>query len=169
MADRAPTVPHLFPAEVERLLDRADALCGRRHVKLTALRRQILGLLLEAGAPLGAYDLLQRLQAVQGNAAPPTVYRTLEFLMEFGLIHKIERLSAFVPCTHTLGRAPCHDHDSECVHASQFLICRVCSGVTELEDPAIVAAIKAATKNVSFRPQHLTVEIEGVCARCAAG
>ena len=160
-------LPHLFSASVEALLARADELCVRRHVRLTALRRQILGLMLEANAPLGAYDLLQRLQAIQGNAAPPTVYRTLEFLMEFGLIHKIERLSAFMPCTHTLGRAPCHEHDADCVHASQFLICRNCSSVTELEDSTILASIVAASKESGFRLQHTTVEVEGLCAKCA--
>ncbi|NHN87199.1 Fur family transcriptional regulator [Acetobacter conturbans] len=168
MPDDLTTSPLSFPADIEALLTRAEALCVKRHVKLTALRRQILGLMLEAKAPLGAYDLLQRLQAVQGNAAPPTVYRTLEFLMEFGLIHKIERLSAFVPCTHTLGRSPCHDHDADCIHASQFLICRTCSSVTELEDPAILSAIKAASKDAGFRIHHSTVEVEGLCSRCAA-
>ena len=103
---------------VETRLEQASALCARRGARLTDLRRQVLGLVLEAGRPVGAYDLLDRLRGTRRGAAPPTVYRALEFLMEHGLIHRVERLSAFVGC-------PVHDHAG---HAAQFLICVGCGG-----------------------------------------
>lgn len=168
MRTNSQTAPVSYSARTAELLARAESVCVHRGVKLTALRRQILGLMLEAGKPVGAYDLLQRLQEIQGNTAPPTVYRTLEFLLELGLIHKIERLSAFVPCTHTLGRTPCHEHHGDCVHTSQFLICSRCSSVTELEDLSILDALMTATRKVGFKVQHSTIELEGLCAACAA-
>ncbi|NHO33453.1 transcriptional repressor [Acetobacter fallax] len=155
-----------FSDRTERLLDRADRLCAAKNVKLTALRRQILGIMLTSDQPLGAYDLLDRLQTSHPGAAPPTVYRTLDFLLETGLIHKIERLSSFVPCTHTLDHD--HSHDSNGIHATQFLICGLCSHVTELEEPTILSAILEASQNVGFRVRQSTIEIEGVCASCSA-
>ena len=65
---------------------------------MTDLRREVLGLILDAEAPTGAYDLLDQLKATRHGAAPPTVYRALEFLLDQGLIHKVERLSAYVGC-----------------------------------------------------------------------
>ena len=79
-------------------LDRAAALCARRGAQLTELRWQVLRLVLEAGQPVGAYALLDRLKASRAGAAPPTVYRALDFLVEQGLIHKVERLGAFIGC-----------------------------------------------------------------------
>ncbi|MDG6095620.1 transcriptional repressor [Acetobacter sp. AN02] len=154
-----------FSAGAEQLLERAGDLCRRNGTKLTPLRRQVLGILLEAGKPAGAYDILTHLQACHAGAAPPTVYRALDFLLEQGLIHKIERLSSFVPCTHILDHHGC-DHEGEGMHATQFLICRTCGGVTELEDSGIIAATVQATRSIGFRVQHSTVEIEGLCASC---
>ena len=87
-----------FSPKTDALLIRATALCESRGVRLTDLRRQVLGLILESDAPTGAYDLLDRLKATRVGAAPPTVYRALDFLLEQGLIHKLESLSAFVGC-----------------------------------------------------------------------
>ena len=75
-------------------LERAEALCQTRGVQLTPLRRDVLRLVLEAEAPIGAYALLDQLKASRAKAAPPTVYRALDFLLEQGLIHRLERLNA---------------------------------------------------------------------------
>ena len=141
------------------MLDRAEALCVRRGARLTGLRRQVLGLILEAEGPTGAYDLLDRLRARRGAAAPPTVYRALDFLQEQGLVHRLERLSAFVGCIEAHG----HGHD----HPAQFLICRKCGRVTELEDQALAQALAAAAERVGFEVAGATVEAEGLCATCA--
>jgi Fur family zinc uptake transcriptional regulator len=145
------------PHDVAAQLDRASLVCEARGAKLTELRRQVLGLVLEAGRPVGAYDLLEKLRGQRRGAAPPTVYRALEFLMEQGLIHKIERLSAFVGC-------PVHDHHG---HAAQFLICGGCGTVQELEDASVRAALDAAAARLGFSIGGVTVEAEGRCAACA--
>src|SRR3954452_12703001 len=85
-----------FSPRTETLLERAGTICEGRGARLTDLRRQVLGLILDAQGPTGAYDLLDRLKTTRIGAAPPTVYRALDFLLEQGLIHKLERLSAFV-------------------------------------------------------------------------
>ncbi len=145
-----------LPAVVLQL-DRASALCERRGTKLTELRRQVLSLVLEAGRPVGAYDLLDRLRSQRRGAAPPTIYRALDFLMEHGLIHRVERLSAFVGC-------PVHDHHG---HAAQFLICGKCGTVAELEDESVRDALEQAAGRRGFQISGVTVEAEGLCEACA--
>src|SRR6201996_3542021 len=148
-----------FSPRTETLLTRASAICEGRGARLTDLRRQVLGLILDREAPTGAYDLLDQLRATRDSAAPPTVYRALEFLLEQGLIHKVERLSAFVGCiAHD-------DHD----HAAQFFICRTCGKVTELEDHELSHALQHAAKRLGFTLGKATIEAEGQCASCAAG
>lgn len=146
-----------FSPRTETLLDRASHICDSRGTRLTELRRQVLGLILDGGAPTGAYDLLDRLRSTRHGAAPPTVYRALEFLLEQGLIHKLERLSAFVGCIAA------DDHD----HAAQFFICRTCGKVTELEDHELAHALQHAARRLGFTLGKATIEAEGQCADCA--
>ena len=150
-------------AVVEAGLDRAAAACARRGAQLTELRRQVLRLILAAEQPVGAYALLDRLKAERPGAAPPTVYRALDFLLEQGLIHRVERLNAFIGCGEA-GHAPgsAHPHD----HPHQFLICRDCGSTTELTDGAVVEALAQAAARAGFTAARATVEIEGTCARC---
>jgi Fur family zinc uptake transcriptional regulator len=146
-----------FSPRTETLLERAGAICEGRGARLTDLRRQVLGLILDSDAPTGAYDLLDRLRATRDGAAPPTVYRALDFLLEHGLIHKLERLSAFVGCiAHEEGE-----------HAAQFLICRTCGKVAEIEDHELAHALQDAARRLGFTVGKATIEAEGQCAACA--
>ncbi|MBR0649369.1 transcriptional repressor [Roseomonas terrae] len=147
----------------ETALREAEAACQRRGATLTPLRRQVLGLVLEAEAPVGAYALLDRLKMSRPGAAPPTVYRALDFLLEQGLIHKLERLNAYVGCTDA-GHAEGHGHH----HPHQFLICRRCGTTVEITDHGVAHAIEAAARRAGFAVASATVEIEGECARCAS-
>ena len=155
-------------AVVERMLDQAAATCLRRGAQLTELRRQVLRLVLEAEQPIGAYALLDRLRAMRAGAAPPTVYRALDFLREQGLIHRVERLNAYVGCVE----AASHPADCDCAagehdHPHQFLICTRCGATEEISDPAVTRALAAAARRSGFALHRATVEAEGLCARCA--
>lgn len=137
-------------------LDRAAVACVRDGAQLTELRRCVLGLVLEADGPVTAYQLLDRLRKIRKGAVPPTVYRALEFLLEQGMIHRLERLNAFIPCAEIGHR-----------HVAQFLICRECGSVAEIEDQAAVRALAHAAERKGFRARDTVVEIEGTCAVCA--
>ncbi len=136
-------------------LVRAAEVCARQGAQLTELRRHVFGLILEAGAPVTAYQLLDQLRRTRKGAAPPTIYRALEFLIEQRLVHRIERLNSFVPCTEA-------GHP----HPAQFLICSQCGVVSEIEDRAAATALEHAAEQKGFRPRSAVVEIEGVCAAC---
>ena len=65
-----------FSAATEALLERAGQLCAARGARLTDLRREVLGLILDTEGPAGAYDLLDRLKAIRrGRRAPDGVSR----------------------------------------------------------------------------------------------
>ena len=143
--------------QLSRVLKHAEALCLERGVRLTEQRKAVLRLLCQSGKPLGAYELLDRMRATLKNPAPPVVYRALDFLLEQGLVHKLESIHAYVGCTHP-------DHP----HASQFLICDDCGEVAEVEDPSVEKSLKAAGKAIGFRTKRPVVELLGTCAQCTA-
>ncbi len=141
---------------VSSALAEADTLCERSGVRLTALRKRVLELVWQSHKPLGAYDILAELTAQDGRrAAPPTVYRALDFLLENGLVHRIASLNAFIGCNH-----PEHPHQG------QFLICRNCHTAIELEQPSISEAIEHAARGVNFQVEGQTVEVVGLCQPC---
>ena len=148
------------PHAATATLDAAAAACARHGAQLTTLRRAVLQLILESDGPATAYQLLDRLKASRAGAAPPTVYRALDFLLEQRLIHKVERLNAFIPCAEAS-----HEHDH---HAAQFLICRQCGTVAEIEDDAVAKALAQAAARQGFQPRDAVVELGGICAVCAA-
>ena len=152
--------PAGFSSATRAALARAETQCAIAGQRLTALRRDVLGVILEAAAPVGAYEILDRLRASRGGAAPPSVYRALEFLSAQGLVHRVERLAAFVPCV--ADSAP-EAH----AHAAQFLICRDCGRTIELADSALSAALAAAAARRGFAIAAVTIEAEGRCQACA--
>jgi len=127
----------------------------KNQARLTSARRRILELVWSAHQPVLAYDLLEQLRAEQPRAAPPTVYRALNFLQAHGLVHRIESLNAYVGCAD-----PSHPH------CGQFLICTQCNEVAELDDTQIAAVIETRARVLGFECSTQTVEIRGRCPRC---
>ncbi|RYZ72361.1 MAG: transcriptional repressor [Lysobacteraceae bacterium] len=142
-----------FVAAVERA-------CQERGLRLTPIRGRVLELIAAAGKPVKAYELLELVREKKGVGAdaPPTVYRALDFLMANGFVHKLESVNAFVACHH-----PNSDQ-----HSVPFLICDRCHSAVELEDREVVQQLEARAKALGFQPQAQTLEVHGLCARCAA-
>ena len=124
---------------------------------MTAPRRRVLELLLAAGEPVKAYDLIAR-YGVDGQAAkPPTVYRALEFLERRGVVHRIASISAYVACTA--------DADGSRAHAAAFLICDCCGATREVSGPD-QSAMNAAASAAGYAIARTTIEAHGRCAAC---
>lgn len=140
---------------VQQAVEEARTICRQRGARLTPIRERVLELVWQSHQPLGAYDVLAALTRDGHKAAPPTVYRALDFLLELGLVHRIASLNAFVGCTHA-GHA----------HTGCFLICEHCRNVLELAAPAIARSIAEQTRQQGFEMHHLTVEVSGRCPAC---
>ena len=143
---------------IANAVEEAERICAERGSRFTDLRRRILTMIWQGHSAVKAYDLLDQLAAEGGSAKPPTVYRALDFLMEEGLVHKIESLNAYIGCPH-----PSEDH------ISQFLICDKCETVTEMASPALAKAVKGAATSQSFTVKRQTLELHGTCESCSNG
>ncbi|WJF89702.1 Fur family transcriptional regulator [Paraburkholderia bonniea] len=138
-------------------LQHADTLAAKRGLALTPLRRQVYALILASGKPIGAYDLLAALAPERGRVPPTTVYRTLEFLVDNGFIHRIESKNAFFACCE-IGEP----------HQSQFLICETCGNTVEIPGGALAEQLAHTHPAHGFEVHHQVVELSGLCATCKA-
>lgn len=147
---------HDHAACIDGALTAAEARCAESGLRLTEIRRKVLELLLTEHKALGAYDLLDRLAQDGWSRQPPVVYRALAFLTEHGLVHKVERLNAYIACAHPQDR-----------HAPVFLICTACDKVAEGAAPK-ADALDAIAQGSGFAVDRAAIEAEGTCSDCQA-
>lgn len=138
------------------VMAQAEAIAAARGARLTPVRRRTLEILLESHRAMGAYDVLDRLAADGYGKQPPVAYRALEFLVELGLVHRINRLNAFTACMHP-GQ----------VHNPAFLICRRCNLVAEAPAARVRAALESGAAETGFRLEFANIEAVGLCPACA--
>lgn len=150
-ADRAHDHEHC----IEDAVAAAEKLCADRNLRFTPLRRRVLELVWSGHKPVGAYALLNQLHDEDLGSAPPTVYRALDFLIEHGLIHRIERMNAFIGCSHP-GET----------HRGFFLICGECGNAEELHGSGLADTIVASASRRGFAARDMTLEVTGTCAGC---
>lgn len=136
-------------------LAQIEQQCREQGIRLTPLRREVLALVLSAQKPIGAYELLAQLGRNGRSAAPPTVYRSLDFLMEQGFIHRLASINAYLSCCHPEHR-----------HQSVFLICTECQRTDELSVATLAQPLQALTTQKQFKVQQSLIEISGLCRDC---
>jgi Fur family transcriptional regulator, zinc uptake regulator len=133
-----------------------EEACEKRGLRLTPLRAQALALIAAETKPIKAYDLLDKMKTEKGNAAPPTVYRALDFLLEQGFIHRLASINAFVSC-----------HHPQVEHSVPFLICDKCQNTVEMEDDGVSELLEKQAKSIGFTTRAQILEVHGVCVKCS--
>ena len=150
-----PTIARPTATEVDDAISAAVSRIVAAGERMTEPRRRVLELLMAASEPVKAYDLISRFHPDGRVAKPATVYRALDFLEKFGLIHRLSSISSYVVC-----RAKAHRH------MAAFLICDCCGLAREITPPQEVA-LRDAANAIGFTMDRVTLEIHGRCASCA--
>ncbi|MBY0610643.1 MAG: transcriptional repressor [Beijerinckiaceae bacterium] len=149
----------------------AERHCREQGLRLTDQRRAVLALLAHSPTPLGAYELLERTAqgvgqgAGQGGVpagpqmkrlAPISIYRSLDFLLEAGLIHRLESRNAFIVCPHRHGRGD----------TIVFMLCESCGRVDEATSDDIHKSLKGLASKRGFELKAQVIELAGRCSQC---
>ncbi len=167
--DHLHDVQYFTADDVSERLAAAKEHCRTEGVRFTPLRQQIYELILQANQPVGAYDLITQLQRARlrqsdeagaqqnpsKNVAPPTIYRSLEFLLDQGLIHQLTSMNAYVPCCHPRAQ-----------HTAAFLICDNCLRVQECSSLPVQEMMSFAQQDVGFMVARSVIELSGRCQAC---
>jgi Fur family zinc uptake transcriptional regulator len=141
---------------INTALNKAKQLCQDRKARLTDTREQVLKLIWGSHQPLGAYAIMDALrEGSQKAIAPPTVYRALDFLLELGLVHRINSMNAYIGCL-----------TPESKHHCYFLICRQCHIALEFEPSVVDQAIDGLVTSSGFIIENQSLELIGLCPQC---
>ncbi|XWN31717.1 MAG: transcriptional repressor [Devosia sp.] len=127
---------------------------AEKALNLTPVRRRVLELLQGSKKAFGAYEVLDRLTEEGFGSKPPVAYRALDFLMQHGLVHRIEKLNAYVACPHP-----------EDDHSPAFLVCRNCRLVAEAHCH-LDTVLSASASGEGFTIERTVVEAIGLCKAC---
>ena len=144
--------PRASARSVERRVGEAAERCRGAGETWSEPRRRVYELLLKAGKPTGAYDLIATLSTPARPVGPPTVYRALDFLLRMGLAHRIEGRNAFVACAFP-----------EVPHQAGFVTCDACGRTAELVSPFTQIGVAADS---GFDIRTVILEMRGLCAEC---
>jgi Fur family transcriptional regulator, zinc uptake regulator len=135
----------------------AQRLADRFGFKITALRADVLQVFLDEQCPLKAYDILAKLKLKRANAEPPTVYRILDFLLAYGVIHRLDSQNTYMLCDSS------HQHAEE-LHV--IMLCDICHEAVEVCAPKLQSVVDDIAAKKQFLPKNHSLEVQGVCKEC---
>jgi Fur family zinc uptake transcriptional regulator len=145
---------HDHGACISSAMSAAETYCASQKLQFTPVRRRVLEILLSQHKAMGAYDILAQLAQEGLGSQPPVVYRALDFLVSNGFAHKVEKLNAYMACSHP----GVH-------HSPAIMICRACNAVSESSwEP--VSAFRRVADEVGFKIERMVVEAEGRRPAC---
>lgn len=148
-------MPRLSREEGRALLDRFHRYLRDHHLPVTRQRSRVAEVVLLADEHLSA-EAIQRKLVEQGeHVGTATVYRTLDVLVESGLVraHNFgEGFRRFEP----MGASEDHSH----------LICVRCGAVAEFQHERLGRLIPIIADEHDFVLQRHRVELYGLCAQC---
>ncbi len=146
---------HLARGEGAALLDRFRRYLRDHHQPVTRQRDLVAQVIFLSEEHLSVDEIL-RLLKEQGEAVgTATVYRTLEVLVESGLVRAhdfgegFRRYEAMPAQTH-------HEH----------LICERCGRVVEFQNERLERMLPIIADEHGYQHQRHRVEIHGVCSDC---
>jgi len=139
--------------DLDKHLEYAEHVASRHNARLTPIRRHIYKCLAQAETPLGAYDILDMLDGI-GSSKPPTVYRSLEWLIDVGLVKKIESVSKYIAKT-----------SSDDTDQMALLLCDTCGHVEPFDAGPALKSLAGFAKSKGFKDHQTVIEIIGQCTK----
>jgi Fur family ferric uptake transcriptional regulator len=136
--------------------NRFEAYLRSKKLKLTGERMVILNTIFHKNSHFDAEELHADLKGLEQKISRATVYRTLDLLVQCGLVRK-----SSLGSTHANYEAA---HENE---HHDHLICLNCKKVFEFYRPDLETLQEVICKEHQFKPLHHSLQIFGLCEDCA--
>ena len=120
---------------------------------LTPQRRAVLDVVLESEEHLTANEIYEAARRRLPTLSFATVYNSLKYLKEAGLVREINFGKASNRYDRETGR---HDH----------ALCSRCGLLVDFDLPETPQMIRAAARRSRFRPESIHLTLVGVCPDC---
>jgi Fur family ferric uptake transcriptional regulator len=128
---------------------------GERRLKLTKERIAVLKEVFSFHEHFEPEHLYLRIKDSGSKASRASVYRTLNLLVESGLVEKVTRTEKSNVYEHTFGHTH-HDH----------MICSGCGSITEFYSEKLENLQEEICRGNDFDGKSHTLEIRGYCTEC---
>jgi Fe2+ or Zn2+ uptake regulation protein len=148
------TIPTPQPSASAQPIDLIGLLHSRGQ-RATPQRNVILRELRRRGRHATADEIRRAVRAELPGTSTPTVYATLDLLVDLGLARRIDT---------GLGAA-LYDARTE---PHQHTVCRRCGRVDDLDCELDTSAVRRAAGATGFQTEGAELVISGVCSGCAA-
>jgi Fe2+ or Zn2+ uptake regulation protein len=129
---------------------------GSEKQKLTPQREAVFQVILERDDHPTASDIFEAARKRLPTISYATVYNSLRYLREAGLVHEINFGDSASRYDRETDR---HDH----------AICTDCGSLVDFDLPEAAKLIQAAARKSHFKPQSVHLTLRGVCPDCAGG
>jgi len=139
------------------IVDRARSAFEERNLRFTQLREQVFAEIAATRGSIGAYEILERLSDKGTRLAPISVYRSIDALIEAGVIHRLESKNSYFACRR-------HEHGRK--GRPIFMSCEQCGGAVEVPAQPIFDQVAELATSVDFTPKVKFMEVSGTCADC---
>jgi len=137
----------MFETDVEKM--------HSRGYRMTPQRLAILRILQRAGCHLAPVEVFQRAQQEMPGLTEATVYRSLNFLTDQGLV-----LAAHIGNGQLVYEIAGHDH--------HHLICRACGQAMEIEHELLSDLYVLFKKHTGYQIDSIHTTFFGLCPDCQA-
>jgi Fur family ferric uptake transcriptional regulator len=125
-----------------------------KDLKLTKERKAVLQEIFLHRGHLEAEDILHNLRKKK-RASRATIYRTLELLVDSGIVRKVDFGHGHSHYEHVLGHAH-HEH----------MVCLKCGKVIEFSDKKIESSLKKLCEKIGFEHTSHCFQVFGYCKDC---
>jgi Fur family transcriptional regulator, ferric uptake regulator len=146
---------HLDKAEGAALLDRFRRHLREHHQPITRQRDLIAQVVFQSEDHLSVDGIRRELKQLGEQVGTATVYRTLDLLVESGLVRAHEFGEGFKRYEPMAAQAD-HEH----------LICERCGRVVEFQNERLERMLPSIADEHAFQHSRHRVEIYGVCRDC---
>jgi len=141
------------------LMSEATAAVRARGGRMTAQRRLILETLDTLGGHPTAEQVLQAAHRRDATLHPTTVYRTLGWLADVGLVSARHLEPRGDRCEHYDPTSPTEHH---------HFVCTGCGQVIEFQAPAVDVLKRQFTRRHAVRIDGASLTMHGLCRACMA-
>lgn len=125
-----------------------------RGWRITAPRRAIVELVLTCDRPFSGDELYRALRKLQPGIGRATVFRTLDLLVDLGVIERVHHPSGV---HRYVVSADTHRHHVVCVR---------CGAVAEFADCNVESVLQRIAAQTQYRILGHWLELTGLCAVC---
>ena len=130
-------------------------LCHRKQLAATHQRLVVYRALMQAHDHPNPEQLFERVRRELPSISLATIYKTLHLFLEAGIIREVSPHHGSLRIEPNAIRHP-------------HFFCLQCHGITDLASTGVDASALLATVPDGYRIDRVSMEVQGLCRRCAA-